>query len=99
MAKVLLVGSRADMTRYVAARLEAEGWEVVPAVGPAEGLRQLALLDEVDAMVVGGPAAWAARRQLTATLHARHPYAPVVFPNSPDGLGAQLRRAFGIEAN
>ena len=98
MAKVLLVGSRADLTRYVAARLSAEGWDVVAAVGPEEGLRQLRTLDDVDALVVGGPAAWAAREQLAAQLRVRHPYAPVVFPTSPDGLGAQLRLAFGGEA-
>lgn len=99
MAKVLLVGSREDMTRYVAGRLIAEGWDVVPAVGPEEGLRQLAMLDEVDAMVIGGPAAWAARERLAEELRARHPYAPVVFPTSAEGLGDQLRAAFGDAPN
>ena len=99
MAKILLVGSRADMTRFVAARLVEEGWEVVPAVGPEEGLRALDRLDDVDAMVVGGPAAFAALDELATRLRERHPYAPIVLPTSPDGLGLQLMEALGGEAN
>lgn len=98
MATILLVGSRPDMTQHVAARLRSEGWEVVPAVGPDEGIRALERLPEVDAMIVGGPAAWAARGRLAARLHQRNPFAPVVFPASIDGLGKQLLEAFGGEA-
>ena len=61
MARILLVGSRADATRYVAARLRSEGWEVVQAVGPEEGLGAIEREPEVDALIVGGPVAWAAR--------------------------------------
>lgn len=98
MARVLLVGSHPEITRYVADRLRAEGWEVEDVVGPEAGLRAIDQLPEVDALIVGGPDAWQARGQLTARLRARHPYAPVVYPTSPDGIGDQLRQAFGGDA-
>lgn len=99
MARILLVGSRADMTHHVAARLRAEGWDVVPAVGPEEGLGALERLTEIDALIVGGPAAYAERDRLSARLRARHPFAPVVYPRSIEGLGQQLIDAFGGEAH
>lgn len=99
MATVLVVGSNPDVTRFVSASLEAEGWSVVAAVGPREGLQWLARLPEVDAMVVGGPEAMAARGRLTSKLHQRHPYARVVIPSSPDQVGADLLEAFGGEAH
>lgn len=99
MPVVLLVGSHPDMTRYVATRLQAEGWDVHAAVGPKEGILALEQLPEVDAMVVGGPAAYAARSKLTSRLRAKHPYAPVVYPTSADAIGAQLLEAFGGEAH
>ena len=99
MAKILLVGSRADITHFVTVQLLQEGWEVFPAVGPEEGLRQLEGLDDVDAMIIGGPAAWASREELSAALKRRHPYALVVYPTSPDTIGSQLHAAFGDTAN
>lgn len=99
MATVLLVGSRDDMTKQVAASLRAQGWDVVPVVGPEDGLRAIDRTPQVDALVVGGPAAFAARGRLEARLHERHPYAPVVFPTSVDGIGKDLERAFGGEAH
>jgi hypothetical protein len=78
--------------------LRAEGWEVVPAVGPDEGLRALERLPEVDGMIVGGPAAFGAREKLAARLHARNPYAPVLIPRAGGSIGSQLLAAFGGEA-
>lgn len=99
MATVLVVGSDPDITQHVTESLRAQGWSAVSAVGPREGLSQLARLPEVDAMVVGGPEALAARSRLTAKLHARNPYARVVVPTSPDRVGAQLLEAFGGDAH
>ena len=99
MATVLLIGSRADMTQHVAAALRSEGWDVVPVVGPEDGLKAIDRTPQVDALVVGGPTAFAARARLEARLHERHPYATVVFPSSVDGIGKDLERAFGGEAH
>lgn len=99
MPVVLLVGSHPDMTRHVAANLRLEGWEVHAAVGPQEGIKALETLPEIDAMVIGGPAAYAARTKLTSRLRAKHPYAPVVVPTSANGIGAQLVEAFGGDAH
>jgi CheY-like chemotaxis protein len=98
MATVLVVGSNPDITRFVTESLRAEGWSAVGAVGPREGLSQLSRLPEIDAMVVGGPEAMAARGRLTARLLQRHPYARVVVPTSPDQVGQDLLEAFGGEA-
>lgn len=99
MARVLLVGSHPDLTRYVAAMLRSEGWEVEAAVGPQAGLQALERLPEVDALVIGGPAAYEARGALVSRLRERHPFAAVVFPTSPDGIGAQILASLGGEAN
>ncbi len=98
MARVLLVGSHPEMTRFVATMLRSEGWEVQAAVGPEEGLAALDRLREVDALVIGGPAAFSARASLIRRLKERHPFATVVFPTSPDGIGDQIMAALGGEA-
>jgi DNA-binding NtrC family response regulator len=99
MATVLIVGSHPDTTLYVAESLRALGWTAVPALGPDAGLRALAELAEVDALVIGGAEALAARTRLVTRLHERHPYAPVVVPTSPDAVGDQLQQAFGGAAH
>lgn len=99
MATVLVVGNHPEVTRYVTERLNALGWTAISALGPGAGLRALSELQEVDAMVVGGGAVMAARRRLEARLHERHPYAQVIIPTSPDGVAADLERAFGGDAH
>ena len=98
MARVLLVGSHPDMTRYVAAVLRSGGWEVDAAVGPEAGMAALERLPTVDALVIGGPAAFGARTALIARLREKHPYAAVVFPTSPDGIGDQIMESLGGDA-
>jgi len=99
MAKVVLVGSHPVMTQFAALRLSNEGWEVFSAVGPTAGLRLLDEVDDVDAMVLGGPAAWEGRHLLAARLGERSPFAPVVVATSPDAIGAQLLAAMGGAEN
>lgn len=98
MACVLLVGSHPDMTRYVAAMLRSEGWDVASAVGPQAGLRALEDLVEVDAMVIGGPQAFDARGALISRLRERHPFAAVVFPTTAHGISAQIIASLGGDA-
>jgi DNA-binding NtrC family response regulator len=95
MAKVLLVGSHPGVTRFAALRLETEGWDVVAAVGAAAGLAAIDETADIDAMVLGGPLAWEGRHELAARLNERSPYAPIVVATSPDGIGEQIRAAFG----
>jgi NAD(P)-dependent dehydrogenase (short-subunit alcohol dehydrogenase family) len=99
MATVLVVGSHPGVTRYVAQSLRALGWTAVSALGAEAGLRALAEMQEVDAMVVGGPEALAARDKLEERLRAREPYAPVIVPSSPDEVGRELEEAFGTEVH
>jgi hypothetical protein len=99
MATILLVGSHPEMTAHVATLLRSQGWDVVSAVGAEAGLKTLDGMTEVDALIVGGPAAYSARDRLSARVRARNPYAPVVVPRSIEGLGQQLFDAFGGEAH
>lgn len=95
MATVLLVGSHAEVTKYVAFQLKDEGWDVVPAVGPEAGLAAIDDLDEVDAVIVGGPAAYAARGAIIEKVRAKNPFARVLFPDSPHTIPEQLMACFG----
>jgi len=99
MATVLIVGSHPDVTRFVTDTLRAQGWTAVGAVGPEAGFAALKKLPEIDAMVVGGREALAARSRLAARLHEKHPFAQVVVPTSPELVGQDLLRAFGGDAH
>lgn len=93
MATVLVFGSHRDVTTWVVHHLEAAGYDVVSTLDADGALR---CLDErhVDVLVLGGPTAWRARDVVLARKTARAPWAPVVFPTSPDDVLVQVNRHF-----
>lgn len=98
MAKVLLIGSHPERTRYAVKRLRGEGWQVRGVVGPDAGIAAIEGITEVDAVVLGGPAVLEELPALRQTLNQRHPHAKLVIAYRPDRISDDIVTAMGGEA-
>jgi hypothetical protein len=98
MAKVLLIGSHPERTRYAVRRLRGEGWQVRGVVGPDAGMAAIEGITEVDAVVLGGPSVLEELPALRQTLNQRHPHAKLVIAYRPDRISDDIVTAMGGEA-
>lgn len=99
MAKVLLIGSHPELTRYAVRRLRGEGWQVRGVVGPDAGIAAIEGISDVDAVVLGGPAVLEELPALRQSLNEKHPYAKIVIAFRPDRISADIVTAMGGEAH
>lgn len=90
---ILVFGSHPDITEYVARSLKRAGYRVLPSLTREDTLRHITQ-DSVDAMVLGGPTAHEAADEVIAALKGRWPWAPVLYPTSPDEVLELVKRQF-----
>jgi DNA-binding NtrC family response regulator len=90
---ILVFGSHPEITRYVTRSLKRAGYRVLPSLTREDTLRHIEE-SSVDAMVLGGPTAHDAADEVIAALKGRWPWAPVLYPTSPDDVLELVKRQF-----
>jgi DNA-binding NtrC family response regulator len=98
MATILVFGSHPEVLAFVVEVLRRAGYGVRPSLTREDTLAILAR-ESIDALVLGGPTAHAAADEVIAALKARHPYAAVLYPSSPEDVLVQVNRCFAEDVS